>query len=516
MGFDVHAALAAGYTPDEVEAYLLQRSQPWAQPAPQPVAPSFGPPAAAPLRPAPAPAPAPQTRSVPRGQSFGDVMSNVQLYDLPQSRSAQSLYDLINPSMMQVTGSTPVSGMTADPFVTSLSMLENVRDLTDRTSTPKQRAGAGSRLFRQGLEAGAPLILPAFSRAPLPTARALGTALMMGHGTEQGLVGRGVDPNYAAAIGDAVGFGSGAVAYRLPWMNLSRLTDPAILRSETGSTPQAETRALTLAQKPQEIGPQTAPAPETGLQTQPVVLQDFVADRGGFAAPARLNIRSMREVTPEEIQQTFFPDYGPDRLQVQKLRTDAFMGAVQPGRQVFRLQFADEHGRHASAPEGIEERLGLASGERYHGTTSGANAPSVAPTQPANLSTLAGTLRQVLKDETGALTFRVPRETSVKWAIDPRTGKVLLKRDSGFFDRHVDWFQDIGLPHTGEEFDRIPRGNVMVGPGPEGREIIDFEGKGGWTTDSSQYRDPAQQYYGQVFDALQKAGYFGRKPRTKK
>jgi hypothetical protein len=104
---------------------------------------------------------------------------------------------------------------------------------------------------------------------------------------------------------------------------------------------------------------------------QPVLLQNFVASRGMFASPARMVIRSPRRVEAEEIRQHFFPDYGPDRLQIQKLRADDFMDAVQPGRQPFRLQFADEHGRHIETPEGIEERFGLQPGENYHGKAKG-------------------------------------------------------------------------------------------------------------------------------------------------
>lgn len=98
---------------------------------------------------------------------------------------------------------------------------------------------------------------------------------------------------------------------------------------------------------------------------QPVILQDFVSGRGGFASPARMIVRSMRDVAPDEIRRAFFPDLGPDKLDIQKLRPDDFMGAAQPGRQPFRLQFMED-GRHVSAPEGIEERLGLKTGENYH------------------------------------------------------------------------------------------------------------------------------------------------------
>jgi len=116
---------------------------------------------------------------------------------------------------------------------------------------------------------------------------------------------------------------------------------------------------------------QAAQSPETGTalatgKEEPVVLQDFVAGRGGFAEPARMVIRSPRDVSADEIRRTFFPDLGPDRLDIQKLRADDFMAAVQPGRQPFVLQFVDAAGRNTSAPAGIEERLGLRPGETYH------------------------------------------------------------------------------------------------------------------------------------------------------
>lgn len=108
----------------------------------------------------------------------------------------------------------------------------------------------------------------------------------------------------------------------------------------------------------------------------PVVLQDFVHGRGGFADPARLVIRSGRDVEVEDIRKEFFSDYNSDRLSIEKFSSDSFLSAVQPGRQSFRLQFM-EKGRHVSTPAGVEERLGLRTGESYHGPT------PISPVSPA-------------------------------------------------------------------------------------------------------------------------------------
>lgn len=107
------------------------------------------------------------------------------------------------------------------------------------------------------------------------------------------------------------------------------------------------------APESKEVGSVAQDAPPTDVE-----LVSFNADRGGFAEPARMIVNG-RQVSPEEIQQQFFPDYPPSRLTVQKLRQDDFFNAVTPHRQHFVLQFRHEDGRHSSAPAGIEKRLGL-------------------------------------------------------------------------------------------------------------------------------------------------------------
>jgi broad specificity phosphatase PhoE/2'-5' RNA ligase len=143
---------------------------------------------------------------------------------------------------------------------------------------------------------------------------------------------------------------------------------------------------LPAAQAPAEVGParrgeMAPPRPPAEVAREPVVLQDFVAGRGGFASPARMVVRSLRPVGAEEIRQAFFPDMGPDQLQIEKLRADDFMSAVEPGRQPFRLQFL-KNGRHVEAPPGIETRLGLRAGENYHGPVPAEPQRPAAPALP--------------------------------------------------------------------------------------------------------------------------------------
>lgn len=102
---------------------------------------------------------------------------------------------------------------------------------------------------------------------------------------------------------------------------------------------------------------------------------------------------------------------------------------------------------------------------------------------------------------------RAPRgknlEFPIKWAIHPETGDVLMKEDAQNFDRHVGWFEEMGLPSAGDAFDRVPRGNLVVGPGPEGRELTDF-------TVNSLGGNISNDQFKSIMQALRKTGHLPR------
>jgi len=138
----------------------------------------------------------------------------------------------------------------------------------------------------------------------------------------------------------------------------------------------------------------------------------------------------------------------------------------------------------------------------YPGVLAGAVTP---PGEDPELAATKTLITEIPNARTRAQRLRRvgQEEVPVKWAIDPRNNNVLLKEDTGFYDRHLDWFPHLGLPSAGETFDRIPRGNVTLGPGPEGPEIVDFN-----QNSSGKLSNDA---FNQIMNALRRSGYLPQK-----
>lgn len=76
-------------------------------------------------------------------------------------------------------------------------------------------------------------------------------------------------------------------------------------------------------------------------------------------------LQSAEKIHPERIRKEFFPEFGPDKLEIKSLAQDELFSALTPDKQHFVLQFADE-GRNVSMPTGLETRLGLKLGENRY------------------------------------------------------------------------------------------------------------------------------------------------------
>jgi hypothetical protein len=93
---------------------------------------------------------------------------------------------------------------------------------------------------------------------------------------------------------------------------------------------------------------------------------------------------------------------------------------------------------------------------------------------------------------------------AMKWAIDPRDGKPLLReinQENQF--AHEDWFAQLGLPSAGKAFDQIPRGELMVGPGPQGPQLTHFDD---YFSGKLSNLD-----FGKIMGALRNSGYLPKR-----
>jgi hypothetical protein len=216
--------------------------------------------------------------------------------------------------------------------------------------------------------------------------------------------------------------------------------------------------AVTTTTPEQVVGERIAK--HNAVQDQPVVLQDFEGGRGGFAEPARMVLRSDRTVTPEEIRSRFFPEYGPDKLTINPLRNDELMGAVQPGRQSFDLQFRDG-ARQVSAPPGIEEKLGLGTNESSFHRGQPEGEPPPLETPPPQLEAPKAETPTQPNGERGAISGDLATLGLGKAALAAREQAKAFVEDAMERSEEKQYKENQRIDYTGERDVRVAETNQL-------------------------------------------------------
>jgi len=238
--FNVGKALGAGYTPDEILAFLATM---------------------------PAPTGGLSDEALIERQLGGKPMLPVEyLPQLPPPALPEGLR-----STPQTLGRNPRTGLPMtegyipllDDPIEGLTQTAGGWDAAHRAETRGQRAGALSEMVRGGMRTLTPLLPAAFLSAPINTLAGLAMGSVTGMGTEEYLRRRGVDPGYAALGGDVAGFAAGGLAAEAPWQTLPDLMRAPRAVGQRGaievspSTGWTSTlRDLVEAKAPERIQPQ--------------------------------------------------------------------------------------------------------------------------------------------------------------------------------------------------------------------------------------------------------------------